>query len=84
MSWSLDRHEKAPDTWQEPLKAELTAAAAGSDTDLVAAAEALMKLVDGAGSRAGKYTVNVSGSQGVQVGDRNQQKNVFNTPPPAP
>ena len=40
-----------------------------------------MSLVDGAGARAGKYTVDARGAQGVQVGDHNRQDNVFNAPP---
>jgi hypothetical protein len=75
------RHEQAPGIWEAPLIAELTAAGVSSDADLVAAAQALMSLTDAAGSRAGKYTVNVQGSQGMQVGDHNEQRNVFNTPP---
>ena len=62
------------------LAAELTAVGAGGDPDLVAAAQALMSLVDAAGSRAGKYAVDVQGSQGVQVGDHNTQRNTFNAP----
>jgi hypothetical protein len=37
----------------------------------VGAAQALMSLVDEAGSRSGKYLVAVHGSQGVQIGDHN-------------
>lgn len=81
---ALDRHEQAPQTWQRPLEAELTAAGAGGDAELVAAAKALMELADAAGSRAGKYTVDVRGSQGVQIGDHNTQDNVFNAPPAPP
>jgi hypothetical protein len=77
----LTEHEKAPEIWQAPLMAELVAAAADDDSDLVTAAEALMCLVDRAGARAGKYTVDVRGAQGVQIGDHNRQDNVFNTPP---
>jgi hypothetical protein len=77
----LARHEQAPQTWQAPLMAELDEAGAGRDADLVAAAEALMHLLDEAGARAGKYTVDVRGAQGVQIGDRNTQHNVFSTPP---
>lgn len=77
----LARHDKAPETWQAPLRAELARAAADHDRDLVVAAEALMSLVDGAGARAGKYTVDARGAQGVQVGDHNRQDNVFNAPP---
>jgi RIP homotypic interaction motif len=36
-----------------------------------------MALLDAAGSRLGKYLVNVSGSQGVQIGDHNIQHNTF-------
>jgi hypothetical protein len=77
----LAEHEAAPKTWQAPLAAELSAAGAEGDADLVAAAQALMSLVDEAGSRSGKYAVTVSGSQGVQVGDRNTQTNTFGPRP---
>jgi hypothetical protein len=73
----LAEHEAAPQTWQAPLAAELTAAGADADADLVAAAQTLMSLVDAAGAQSGKYTVTVEGSQGVQVGDRNSQTNTF-------
>jgi hypothetical protein len=73
----LARHEAAPQTWEAPLAAELSAADADSDADLVAAAQALMSLVDEAGSRSGKYVVAVRDSQGVQVGDHNTQTNTF-------
>lgn len=77
----LARHEQAPQTWQAPLAAVLGDVGADRDTDLVAAAQALLRLVDAAGAGAGKYTVDVRGAQGVQVGDRNRQDNVFNVPP---
>jgi len=70
-------HEAAPQTWQAPLAAELSAVGAEGDDDLVAAAQALMSLVDEAGSRSGKYIVAVRDSQGVQVGNHNTQTNTF-------
>ncbi|MGO8896088.1 MAG: hypothetical protein ACLP8X_29815 [Streptosporangiaceae bacterium] len=73
----LAEHQAAPQTWEAPLAAELSAVGADGDADLVAAAQALMTLVDEAGSRAGKYAVTVQDSQGVQVGDRNMQTNTF-------
>ena len=73
----LIRDETAPKAWEEPLVAELSAAGAEGDAELVAAAQALMNLVDEAGSRSGKYAVTVRDSQGVQVGDRNTQTNTF-------
>jgi hypothetical protein len=77
----LARHEAAPQTWQAPLTAELSESGAGDDAGLTAAAQALMELLDAAGSQAGKYAVVVSGSQGVQVGDRNTQTNTFGPGP---
>ena len=73
----LARHEAAPQTWQAPLAAELSTAGAEGDRDLLDAAQALMSLVDEAGSRSGKYVVTVRDSQGVQVGDHNTQTNTF-------
>jgi hypothetical protein len=77
----LARHEEAPETWQAPLMAELREVGADHDADLAAAAQALMILVDQAGARAGKYTVDTRGAQGVQIGDHTRQKNVFHAPP---
>ena len=77
----LAEHQAAPQTWRAPLAAELSAAGADGDVELVAAAQALMNLVDEAGSRAGKYAVTVRDSQGVQVGDRNTQTNTFGSRP---
>ena len=74
---ALERHEAAPQKWESVLTGELTEAGAASDADLVAAATALMELVDGAGARAGKYNVTVEDSEGVQVGDGNIQVNRF-------
>jgi hypothetical protein len=73
----LARYQEAPHTWAAPLTAELTEAGAAGDASLVAAAQALMKLIDESGSRAGKYAVQIQGSQGVQVGDHNTQTNTF-------
>lgn len=53
----LDRHEQDPQVWDKPLAQELTTVGAGDDPDLVSAAQALMQLVDAAGSAAGKYQV---------------------------
>lgn len=73
----LARHAEAPDAWEGPLAAELTSAGAADDAGLVAAAHALIRLVDEAGYRAGKYDVDARGAHGVQVGDHNTQRNVF-------
>jgi hypothetical protein len=80
----LARYEGAPQTWGAPLASELTAAGADADTDLVAAAQIVMRLTDPSGSLARKYNVDVSGSHGVQVGDHNTQTNIFGTPESGP
>jgi len=77
----LAEHETAPETWEKPLAAELSAAGAEGDADLVATAQALMSLIDEAGARSGKYVVSVRDSQGVQVGDHNTQTNTFGPRP---
>ena len=76
----LAKHEQAPETWQAPLMAELAKAGADGDRDLIAAAQALLDLISEADGRTGKYTVDVRGARGVQIGDRNRQDNVFNSP----
>ena len=65
-------------TYAAPLAKELTAAGAGDDAELVAAAKALLDLIDQAGARSGKYSVTIKDSRGVQVGDRGHQVNTFN------
>src|SRR6266516_567632 len=77
----LARHENAPELYRTSLISELAEAGADRDLDLVAAAQALMNMVDDAGARAGKYKVGVRGAQGIQIGDRNRQDNVFHAPP---
>jgi hypothetical protein len=74
------KHEQDPETWQAPLMAELAETEADRDRDLITAAQALLDLVGEVGGGAGKYTVDVRGAQGVQVGDHNRQGNVFNAP----
>ncbi|MFI9381297.1 hypothetical protein [Kutzneria sp. NPDC052558] len=60
-----------PQQHQEELRKALVAADAGSDAELVAAAQRLLALTDPEGSNAGKYRVNVHHNQGVSVGDGN-------------
>jgi hypothetical protein len=74
---ALERHQTAPQRWEPVLAAELTEAGAASDAELLAAAKALMELVDRAGARTGKYNVTIRNAKGVQVGDSNIQVNRF-------
>jgi RIP homotypic interaction motif len=73
----LAEHQADPETYAAPLAKKLAEAGAGDDADVVAAAEALLELVDQAGAKSGKYNVTIKGSKGVQVGDGNFQVNRF-------
>jgi hypothetical protein len=80
---ALERHETRPDAWRGALEDELAAVNADADQKILHAARRVMELLDSEGSSAGKYRVEVSGSQGVQIGDGNVQTNTF-SPPPRP
>lgn len=73
----LAEYEKDPVTWEGPLSKELKTAGAESDTELIAAARALLTLTDEAGFSRGKYVVQAWGNQGMQIGDNNSQDNTF-------
>lgn len=61
--------ERQPRPDASPLKAQLEAAGAADDAELLRAARALLEKVDPEGTRAGKYNVTVTGGKGVVVGD---------------
>jgi RIP homotypic interaction motif len=74
---ALTEHEADPENWAAPLGAKLAQAGAGDDAELVAAAQALMDIIDQAGAKSGKYNVTIKDSKGIQVGDGNFQVNKF-------
>ena len=74
---ALERYDSAPQRWESVLAGELTEAGAATDANLVTAAKAVMELVDGAGTRIGKYNVMIKDSKGIQVGEGNIQVNKF-------
>jgi RIP homotypic interaction motif len=74
---ALTEYEADPQHWETPLSAKLTQLGAADDTELVAAARALMELLDGSGARAGTYNVTIKNAQGIQFGDGNVQVNHF-------
>jgi hypothetical protein len=77
----LAEHEDDPETYEKPLAKRIQQADAGRDPRIVALAQELMRLMDADGARSGKYTMDVRGAQGVQVGNGNTQTNTFTTPP---
>jgi hypothetical protein len=73
----LTEHQSDPRTYEAPLAKQLAESGAADDAELVAAAKALMDLVDQAGAKEGKYNVTIRDSKGVQVGDGGFQVNTF-------
>lgn len=70
---AMQQHEEAPEVWEQPLRQQLTKAGIGQDAEVVAAATRLLALAD----PGGKYTVTITGGQGVVVGDGNSVKMTF-------
>ena len=73
----LSEYQNDPATYEAPLAKKLAGAGAADDIELLAAAKALMELVDQTGASSGKYNVTIKNSKGVQVGDGNTQFNKF-------
>ncbi len=67
---ALEEHEADPDTWHKPLEKALRDVHADEDEDLLAMAKELLKTVDPEGASQGKYSVTISGGQGIYVGDK--------------
>jgi hypothetical protein len=65
----LDADERDAGVWRTLLGNELVETGADRDEQILAAARRLLELVDPAGAETGKYAVEVSGGQGIQVGD---------------
>ena len=74
---ALAGHADNPQTWRAPLAMALADTGAGFDESVIEAAQELMALLDEPGTGLGKYQVDLRGARGVQVGDGNQQFNVF-------
>lgn len=74
---AVENYAEDPDEWRGNLEVHLRKAGADTDPDVVAAATAVMQQVDPDGSGSGKYLVDLRGASGVQVGDRNVQKNYW-------
>lgn len=78
---TLTDYEKKPKVYQAGLEDKLREADAGGDGELLAAAKALLELVQQQGSASGKYDVRIDGSEGVIVGDHATQINTFGARP---
>ncbi|MFF3868282.1 hypothetical protein [Micromonospora sp. NPDC001898] len=65
----LEAAETDPGVWERRFGAELADSGADRDEKVLTAASRLLDLVDPEGSRAGRYMVDLRGTQGAQVGD---------------
>jgi hypothetical protein len=74
---TLADHQSDPETYAKPLAKQLTEAGAAGDDELVAAAKALLELVDQAGAKSSKYNVTIKDARGVYIGDHGTQTNTF-------
>lgn len=73
----LSEYRADPDTYEAPLAKNLSEMGAADDPELVAAAKALMEILDQEGASSGKYNVSIKNSKGVMIGDGNIQNNTF-------
>jgi hypothetical protein len=78
---AVEQYTQDPEAWRANLEVHLRQAGADQDRDLLEAAVSVLRLTDPAGVAAGKYAVNLTGAQGVQVGDQNIQHNTFGAGP---
>lgn len=74
---TLADYEEDPESYEKGLSKKLAAAGADRDADILAAAQALLDLLDELGPKSSKYNVTITGSKGIQVGDHNTQTNTF-------
>lgn len=74
----LAEHTDDPLTWQAPMSKALTDSGASTDPAIIQAAQLILTLLDEAGTKAGKYRIDLRHTSGVQIGDSNNQINVFN------
>ncbi len=78
---AIDGHEEDPVTWDKPLRKSLSKGDAEHDTEIIAAAQALLKKTDPDGVASGKYHISVSGNvKGLVQGDNATVAMNFNDP----
>jgi hypothetical protein len=73
----LEDHEDDPEAYEKPLAKKIQQAGAADDPRILELAQTLVQLTAHEGARAGRYTVDVRGSKGVQIGDHGTQHNTF-------
>jgi hypothetical protein len=74
---ALDSYETGPGVQQTMLAEALNESGAAEGSDVLAAAQQVLELVDPTGIQAGKYQVDARQAKGVQVGNHNTQTNTF-------
>lgn len=74
---ALAKYADDPETWKAPIAKALIESGAVADPAIIEASQQLMALLDEAGTLTGKYKVDARRALGLQVGDGNQQINMF-------
>ncbi|MFI6822698.1 hypothetical protein ACIBJE_17355 [Micromonospora sp. NPDC050187] len=72
---TLDAEQATSGVWRTRLGGPVAESGAADDQDVLAAARELLDAAEQA--RLGRYRVEIHDSQGLQVGDHNQQSNHF-------
>ena len=67
-SMVLRQHAEDPRRWARPLSKALEAEGAARDAELIAAAQAVLRLTDAAGSSRGKYLPDAASPSGQAPG----------------
>lgn len=76
-SHAIDQYIEDPEGWKNNAENELRVSRAGENDMLVDLAYRLLAVADPEGTLGGKYSIDLRGSQGAQVGDHNKQTNYF-------
>lgn len=66
---AIDSVETEPEAWRTRVCETLVGSGVDQDSEVLAAAAALLTLADPAGAAAGRYQVDARGATGVQAGD---------------
>lgn len=66
---TLADFEQDPDTYDKPLKKVLTEGHVDQDADVLTAAQKLLSLAHPEEAALGKFTIRISGGQGIVIGD---------------
>ena len=71
---AVEQYITDSEAWKGNLEVHLKQAGADQDQAVLDSASSVMRLADPSGASAGKYTINLAGAQGAQVGTTTNRK----------